>query len=168
MSITVRNYLDADRRSGTAGEAMVVGDIVKATNSSGKRVLMKLANADSALVLSGNYGVVWKVAAKEYQVLSTTANTTVTGDRRVTIAANDQVVELRKGAIIEYSATDLHSSLNPGSGGTLPVPGQALQIVDSKFCLVGTPSAITTPITARVFEVNGTGATAKVSIELVY
>jgi hypothetical protein len=82
----------------------------------------------------------------------------------VTIASGDQVVEVRSGAIIEYSADLLDDSLNPAAGGATPTVGDALSMKGSKWCSAGAGGALTpTSPVARVFKVFGT----RVLVELL-
>lgn len=131
MAVTIANWFEADRRSAKAGETMALGNLVKVSgDANGERFLMKLGDSDDAYVTSGDYAIVYKVSADAAQVETTTAPS-ATGSRLVTIASGDQVVECRKGTIVEYSADKLHDSLNPSNGGTTPVVGAFLGIKDS-------------------------------------
>lgn len=163
MPINIANYFDADRRSAKAGETITMGMVVKVSDwGNGERKLLALTDSDSALLVNGKYGVAYKVSADPQQVASSTAPSSL-GSRLVTISSGDAVVEVRRGAIIEYSADLLHSSLDPARGGTTPTVGQDLAIKSSQFCTTATGSAITSPIVARVFRVFGT----KVLVELI-
>lgn len=162
MPINIANFFESDRRSATAGEAMTMGMVVKVSDQGdGSRRLLKLLDADSASVVGGSYGVVYKVSSDPGQVNTSTALAR-TGDRTVTIASGDAVIEVRKLAIIEYSADLLHSSLDPARAGATPLAGAKLEIKSSQWCAVGTGGAITT-LAGKVFKVHGT----KVLVELV-
>lgn len=156
MAFNIANFFEADRRSARAGETMSQGMIVKVSNfGSGERKLMKVGNSDSALLVSGNYAVVCKFSTDPGQVNTSTAPSRL-GSRITTISSGDHVVEVRRGAIMEYSADLLDASLDPARSGTTPAVGDALEIVGSLWCKVGTGSAITSPIIGRVFRVFGT------------
>lgn len=160
MAITVLNWYDADRRTAVADEAMALGDVVKVVvaASDGQRHVTKLGDTDDALAVAGNVGVVFKVAGTDDSVQSSTASAK-TGDRTVTIAANDLVVLLRGGAIIEYNISELDASLSA------PTVGQTLGVSGSKFATVAaaTSAGIVSPVIGRVYAVNGT----KCAIEIV-
>lgn len=160
MAVTVLNFYDADRRTAVADETMALGDVVKivVAASDGQRHCSKLGDTDDALALVGNVGVVFKVAGTQDQVQSSTA-AAATGLRTVSIAANDLVVVLRGGAIIEYNIADLDASLSA------PTVGQTLGVSGSKFATVAaaTSAGVTSPVIGRIFMVNGT----KVAIEIV-
>lgn len=163
MPINIANYFESDRRSATAGEAMVQGMVVIASNVAGLRKVMKCGNGDTALLVAGNYGLVMKITMDPAQV----ASSTITNSPRVTgsgdIANLDAVMECRRGTIMEYSADMLDASLDPARAGETPVAGQALGVVGSQFCKANAASAITSPVIGRVFQVYGT----KVQVELL-
>jgi hypothetical protein len=167
MPIHVANFFDADRRSATAGEDMTMGMLVKVEDAGdGTRRLMKLADGDTAEVVSGKWGVVYKVSTDSNQVDVTEFTTTQLerlGDRRVTVSSGDAVIEVRKGAIVGYTADLLHDSLNPAEGGTLPEAGDKLEIKGSQWCEASTGGAITT-LAGRCYGLIG----STVLIELVY
>jgi hypothetical protein len=164
MPINIANFYESDRRSATAGEAMVQGMVVKVSDTgTGTRELMKVANEDTALLVAGNYALVMKVSMDPAQVTSST----ITSSPRVAgsgdIADGDAVIECRRGTIMEYSADLLDASLDPGRAGETPVAGQALGVVGAQFCKADAGSAIVSPVIGRVFQVFGT----KVQVELV-
>ena len=133
----IANWQDADRRSATAGEAMDPGMVVKVSaDADGGRFLMKMGDGDDAQVTAKKYAVVFKVSAKADTVETTTVPAAL-GSRLLTIVSGDAVIEVRKGAIIEYSADLLDDSLNPDEGGSLPSAGDALEIKGSKWAEVG-------------------------------
>lgn len=147
-----------------------LGLVCKVTaHSDGNRALTPLLDTDDALVVSGNYAVAMKFDTDANEVDSSTAPA-VTGLRTVSITAEDLVVECRKGTVIEYAASELAVSLDPGNGGTLPVVGADLGIAGAKWSTIAaaTSSGIATPVVGRCHRVFGTGATAKVQVELVY
>jgi hypothetical protein len=165
MAFTIANYYDADRRSARATEDIAAqGMVVKVSNSGGERMLTKLADADAALLVPGNYGVVYKVSTDALQVVESaaSANATVTGDRIVKIRSGDDVVEVRRGAICEYSADLLHASLDPARAGTTPVAGEALAIKGSQWCDAAEVGAIISPVVGRVFQVRGTSVLVEI------
>ena len=150
--MNIANWTDADRRSVVASAAITMGSVVKLEDDgAGSREATMLDDADAALLVSGGYGVAFKVAARADQVASSSGVPTRLGDRTVTIATGDQMLEMRKGSIIEYLPAELHDSLNPGQSGTLPAVGDALEIKDSLWCEVGFAGAITT-VVAHVYD----------------
>jgi hypothetical protein len=160
--VNIANLATADRRTATAGEAMSMGMVVKVSDDgAGGRKLMKLADADSAEVASGKFAVVYKVTADALRVDSSTVPNDW-GSRLVTIASGDLVVEVRKGAIIEYTLDELDVSLTSG-GAPNCAAGEALQIKGSKFCKAGTSGAITT-LAGRCYDILGNN----IRVELVY
>lgn len=164
MAVTVLNWYDADRRTVVADEAMAIGDVVKVvTNADGQRHITKLGDTDDALALSGNIGIVFKVAGTADSVQESTA-AAATGDRTVSIASGDLVTLVRK-AIVEYNADELHASLDPDNSGTLPAVGADLGVSGSKFSTIAaaTSAGIASPVIARCYMLNGT----KVAVELV-
>lgn len=163
MGFHIANYYDAPRYSARAGETMTIGMVVKVSLfGTGERKLMKLLDADSAELVAGKYGVVAKVSGEPNLVDTSTAPARL-GSRVISIASGDHVVEVRRGAIMEYTADLLHASLNPGSGGATPAVGDALGIKDSLWCTAATGGAITSPVAGRVFRTFGT----RVLVELV-
>jgi hypothetical protein len=164
----IANYFEADRRSVRAGEAMDLGSVITITdNGSGGRVAMKVTSAGQAV--SGIVGVAFKVSADPLQVTASTVNADSgadLGSRIVTIASGDQIVEVRRGAVLEYTADLLDDSLNPAADtpGTTPDVGDILHIKAGKWCEVGASGAVipATPI-AKVYRTFGT----KVLVELV-
>lgn len=154
--IHIANFLESDRLSAKAGETMTQGMVVKVRSDlKGGRELMKVANGDSALLVAGNYAIIYKVSTEAAQVISSTAPAAL-GDRTVTIVSGDQVVEVRRGAKVEYTADLVDASLDPARAGTTPTPGDKLEIVGALWCKAGTSSSITSPICGRVLRVFGT------------
>lgn len=168
-TLHIANFFECDRTSAVAGETMTPGMIVKASaDATGQRKLLKLLDADSASLVAGLYAIVTKEAVDADEVETTTANTSVSGNRVVSISSGDAVLELRRGVKIEVSPDLLHSSLDPSQGGTLPAAGDSLFIKSSTFCKnSGVAGSISSPIVARCFRTFGSGSTAKVVIELV-
>ena len=163
MPINVANFYESPRYSAVAGEDATQGMVVKIEqDAAGERRLYKLLDADAAELVAGNYGVIYKVSEDPDQVESSTAPTP-TRDRVPTILSGDAVVEVRRGAIIEYTADLLHSSLDPDRAGTTPAATDTLALKDSQWCTTGTGSAITSPVVGRVYKVYGTN----VLVELV-
>jgi hypothetical protein len=164
MPINICNLFESDRRSATAGEAMVQGMVVKVSDAgTGVREVNQVDDADSALLVAGNYALVMKISMDPAQVTAST----ITSSPRVAgsgdIAEGDAVIECRRGTIMEYSADLLHASLDASRAGETPVAGQALAVKDAQFCKANVGSAITSPVIGRVYQVFGT----KVQVELV-
>lgn len=156
MPMNIANYYEAPRYSAKAGETITLGMVVKISDwGDGEQKLLKLANGDSALLVAGKYGVAFKVSSDPYQVDQSTVPSFM-GDRHVTISSGDNIINIGRGAIIEYTADLLDASLDPSRSGTTPVVGQDLGIVGSQWCNTSAGSAITSPIVARVFKVFGT------------
>jgi hypothetical protein len=166
----IANMYYADLLTAVAGETLALGDVVKVVaTATGQRKLMKLANTDDNIP-GGNYAVVMKYSAIQNQVESSTVPARL-GSRIETIETGDLVLECRKGTMLEYDAAELGNSLNPATAGTLPTVGDALGVLAAKFETVAaatTGTGVTAPVIGRVHKVHGTGATAKVVIELVY
>lgn len=160
----IANYSDADRRSATAEAAMVLGNVVHIVNSGGLRTASLVTNAEGAVLVSGNYGLAYKVSPDAAQVIESTGVPAAAGSRLVTIAAGDAIVVVGKGAIVEFKASELHASLDPARGGALPTAGEALAVVDSLICDATAVGAITAPVIARCYEVRGTN----IRVLLVY
>jgi hypothetical protein len=75
---------------------MTPGMIVKVSDTgAGERKLLKVANADSALLVAGNYAIVTKELLDPNEVTDSTASA-ASGVRTVSIASGDAVLELRK------------------------------------------------------------------------
>jgi len=152
MAFHVANFFDAPRFSARAGETMSLGMVTKVLDwGNGERKLMKLANTDASYLSGGQYAVVCKFSTDPNQVMSSTAPSRL-GSRIVTISSGDHVVELRKGAIMEYSLDLLHSSVT----STPPVVGDNLTVKDSTFCIAGTSGQASAQAVGRVFRIFGT------------
>lgn len=159
MAFNIANFFDAPRFSARAGETMDHGNVVKVLDwGNGERKLMKLANSDAASLSGDKYAVVTKFSTDANQVQSSTAPSRL-GSRIVTISSGDHVVEIRKGAILEYSTDLLHASIV----STPPVVGDGLTVKDSLFCIAGTAGQASAQVVGRVFRIFGT----KYLIELV-
>lgn len=164
MLLHIANYADASRRTAIAGEAIALGAVIKLNaNAAGERQALTVADGDAALLVSGNYGVALKVSNQMLQVSASDDVPTEFGTRLVEIKSGDAIVEVAKGAVLEYDPSLLHSSLDPARAGALPSVGQALGIKGGLFCTAGTGGAITSPVIGRVFGLVGN----KVRIELV-
>lgn len=175
MKISIANYYDADRRTAVAGEDIPLGAVIKisagAVGVSGSplRKANIVANADAALLVAGNYGVAFKVSGDPLAVTASTVTADSgkdLGSRIVSIKSGDLMVEVRKGAILEYDPGLLHSSLDPARAGTLPTVGQALGVLGGLFATAAATtsgSGITSPVIARVYNTQG----GKVRVELV-
>lgn len=162
MKLHIANFFDATRHTVVAGEDIALGAVIKIVNANGTRVAMEVADADSALLVPGNYGVAYKVNVDPMAVSSSTAAAEL-GDRTRPIVSGDQIVQVERGAILEYDVSLLHDSLNPDEGGALPAAGAALGIKGGKFCTAGTSGAIASPVVGRVFDVLG----SKLRIQLI-
>lgn len=165
MRLQIANFFDAPRRTAVAGESIPVGAVIKISAATdGSRKAMTLTDSDSAQLVYGKYGVAVKVSALQYQVTQTLFGVPADwGNRIVTISSGDYIVEVGRGAILDYEVALLHDSLNPANGGTLPAAGDALAVKGGLFCAASTNGAITSPVVARVFDVLG----GRVRIELV-
>ena len=162
MLLHIANYLDATRWTIEAGEAIPIGAVIRVANNAGVRTAYLVDDADAALLVPGNYGVAFKVLADPLGVASSTAPASF-GDRTVSIAEGDSIVQVDRGGILEYDVSLLHDSLNPNEGGTLPVAGAALGIKDGLFCTAATVDAIVSPVVGRVFDILG----SRVRIQVV-
>lgn len=162
MKLHIANFYDAQRHTAVAGEAIALGAVIKIVNQNGARKALTVADADAALLVAGNYGVAFKVPTEPLSVTTTTAPA-AWGNRTLTIASGDYIVQVDRGAILEYDVALLHDSLNPNNGGALPAAGAALGVKGGKFCTAATSGAITSPVVGRVFDIIG----SKVRIQLV-
>lgn len=164
MALHIANFFEAQRFSCIAASDMDMGQIIKISDDgTGNRLATLLGNSDSALLVSGKYGVSYKVSTDPFQVNSSTAPTFL-GDRVVTILSGDPMVEVRKGAIVEYTADLLDASLDPARSGTTPTAGTALAVLNARWAASTAVGAITSPVIGRVYDVNGT----TILVELVY
>lgn len=165
MPINVANLLDADKRTAVAGEAITMGMVIKLSDDgAGRRKALKLADSDAAVAAKpGTYGIAYKLSTDSNQVNSSTAPSSL-GDRTVSISSGDLIIELRRGAIVEYSADLLHSSLDPSRSGTTPQAGTDLNVKGSQWCATsGVAGSMSGTVIGRVFRVFGT----KVLVELL-
>lgn len=164
MLLHIANFRDASRRTTTAGAEIPLGAVIVAADVNGVRTSTAVGDAQSALLVKGNYGVAMKLSKLQYQVSSTVNNIPEDfGSRLTSIKSGDAIVEVAPGAIMEYDVALLHSSLDPARGGALPAAGAALGIKSGLFCTAATSGAITSPVVGRVHEVIG----GKVRVELV-
>lgn len=152
----IPNFYEADRRTARAGESMAQGSVCKVSDwNDGQRKLLKVAGGDTITGAS----VAFKVSTDPNLVESSTANTTLLGQRTVSIVSGDYIVEVRgRGTFLEYSTDLLHSSL-----ATPPAVGTALGILAGQWCTAATGSAVTSPVVGRVFRYFGT----RLIVELV-
>lgn len=162
MLIGIANYFDSDRRSALAGADLPLGGICKVTDVAGERTL-NLVTASGDLQKVGAYAIAFKVSADPLQVDVTSVPVEYLGSRIVAIKSGDQIVEVRRGAIVEYDPSLLDASLDPNRSGTLPTAGDALGVVNGLPCATSAASAITTPVVLRCYSVVG----GKVRIELL-
>jgi hypothetical protein len=164
MLLHIANLYDSSRRTAIAGEAIPLGSVIKLSAApNGDRRALAVVDADSALLVPGNYGVATKISTELLQVTTSNNVPVEWGTRLVTIYSGDAIIEVARGAILEYDPSLLHNSLNPSQGGALPAVGAALAIKNGKFCATGTAGAIASPVIARVHGLVG----SKVRIELV-
>lgn len=164
MLLHIANFYEASRRTAIAGGDIALGAVIKlAPGVGGERTALQVADGDSALLVSGNYGVAVKVSNDALQVSTSEGVPADWGTRVVAIKSGDAFVEVAKGAVLEYDPSLLHASLDPARAGALPSVGQALAIKDGKFCAAATGGAIASPVIARVFGLVG----SKVRVELV-
>jgi|NOAtaT_7_FD_contig_51_2529103_length_2017_multi_5_in_0_out_0_2 uncharacterized protein with ACT and thioredoxin-like domain len=165
MKLHIANFYDAPRHTAVAGEDIALGAVIKiSANAAGERKALTVGDSDSAELVDGKWGVAAKVSVDQLQVSESLFGVpTEWGSRVVAIKSGDAIVQVAKGAIIEYDPSLLHTSLNPAASGALPVVGEALAIKGGKFCKANVSGAITSPVVGRVFDVLG----GKVRIELV-
>jgi hypothetical protein len=164
MLLHIANFYDAPRRTAIAGEAIPLGAVIKLDNAAGERTALVVDDADAAILLPGTYGVAMKVSNQALQVSSSDGVPADFGTRLTAIATGDAIMEIGRGAIIEYDPSLLHASLDAARSGVAPVAGDALGVKDGLFCKADVVSAIISPVIGRVFEVLGNG---KVRVELV-
>jgi hypothetical protein len=158
----IANFYDADRRSAKAGETLVNWQLVKVSDyGDGQRKLMSLLDADAAQVTAGKFAVVAKFTAEPNLVQSSTVPARL-GSRMVAIAAGDDVVEVKKGAIIEYAMSELDASLDTARAGTAPAVEDVLHAKSGLFCKVGTVGALAQTV-GTVYKVFGTKVLIKVA-----
>lgn len=158
MSIHISNFFEADRLTVHAGEAIGQGNVIAISglNGTSRRIAVKATSGGQ--FLAGNVGVAVKYSNDEYQVVASSVPSEL-GSRLVTMASGDLIVAVRSGAIIEYDASDLDASITTSN----VAPGEALAVLNSKFCKASAGGAITSPVIARVYDVlNG-----KIRVELV-
>lgn len=167
MAIEILNYDEADRRSGRAGQAsMEIGNVVKAVDDgAGDRKFLLAGNADTLVPTAT--GILWKVRMDGRRVITTTSLSATQlrdlGDARTYVDSGDQVVMVRKGAVIAFDEDSCHASLYTANVPNVVV-GDKLVIKDALIAKSGTSGANTTPNPfAYVYRVNGT----KIFAELV-
>ena len=154
----ITNMKYADLGTAVAAGTIVQGQICIVTDTTtGRRKMTVAADTDDALVLAGNYAVAMKFTTDAAEVNSSTASAS-TGSRLPTIATDDVILEVRRGAKIEYAAAELGASLDPGRAGATPVVGQALGVSGGYWATIAaaTSAGIATPVIGRVNEVFGT------------
>lgn len=172
QKLQIANYQDSDRRTVIAGQAMSVGDVIKIISDTSSTLVGQrkavLVTAAADVQNAGQWGVAFKVSSDPFAVSTSTVNSAL-GTRITTIASGDLIVECRRGTILEYDNSLLHSSLDPDNGGTTPTVGTSLGINTSsgaKWSSAAQTSLTnvgTTIHVGRVFKVFG----KKVLIELV-
>jgi hypothetical protein len=164
MKLHIANFFDAPRHTAFAGEDIDLGAVIAISQGpSGERQAFQLADGEGAKLVAGNYGVALKISPDQLQVVDSFDVPAAWGTREVTIVSGDAIVQVGRGAILEYDPSLLHSSLDPDRSGNLPAVGAALAVKDGLFCTAATGSAVTSPVVGRVFDVLG----GKVRIELV-
>jgi hypothetical protein len=165
MAIEILNLMDSDRRSARAGEDdMEIGDVVQVVDDGdGGRVLLPVGNSDT--LTAPTTGILWKIRMDGRRVVTTTSLSTTQlrdlGDARTYVDSGDQVVLVRKPAIIAFDEDSCHSSLYTTGVPNVAV-GDRIVIKDSKIAKVGTSSANTSITFASVYAVNG----VKIHVEL--
>lgn len=164
MPVHVVNWTDAEIGSAVAGANMDQGVVCLVTASGTNRELNVVLDTEDADVLPGNYAVAMKMSSDPDFVDSSSA-AAATGDRTDPILAGDVIMEVQRGAILEYTADLLDDSLDPGRGGATPAIGDDLGIQGGKWATItaATSSGIASPVVARVHKVFGT----RVQIRLV-
>lgn len=162
--LQVTNWKYADIGTGVAAAAIAQGAICKVTDSSGKRLLTQLLDTDDALVgvagisLTGNFAVAMKISTDANEVTSSTVPARL-GTRIPAIATGDVIMEIRRGAKLEYSADLVDASLDPARAGATPAVGDSLGIKGGLWSTfaAATPTGIQpSPAVARVHKVFGT------------
>jgi len=162
---SIVNFKYADLKTAKAAADMAaLGMVCKVTLVNGARTLTVLGDTDDALVVSGNYAVAMKYGTDAYEVDTTTADTALTGDRRVSIKQGDLIVEARKGTILEYDASEVDASLDPNRAGALPTDTDTLGVKGGLWCTNAAASPTGIQNVAKVHSVSGT----KIKIELTY
>jgi hypothetical protein len=163
--IHVTNWKYADIGTAIAAADMAQqGLVCKVTdNGDGRRLMTVLLDTDDALVLEGNYAIAMKVGTDAEEVdgvhpdvaNGVTALTVPapTRDREVTILAGDLIMEVRRGAKVEYSSDLLDAQLVAAP----PTVGLALGIQAGKWTTVAdAATGIASPVIGRVHKVFGT------------
>lgn len=153
MLLHIANYMDADRLTAKAGEALTLGQVVKVTGVSGVRTLTFVRDAEAAALVAGRFGVAFKVSSEELQVATSTVPVDFAGSRLNAIASGDWIALVGPGAILEYDLSILHASLDPARAGVLPAIGDALGVKDGLFCRANVASAIVSPVIGRVYDI---------------
>jgi hypothetical protein len=153
MLISIVNYFESDRRTAFAAADMALGSICKVTaNANGDR-LMTTAPVQADLQKVGAYAIDVTSVPVEYL-----------GNRVVSIKSGDAIVEVRRGAIVEYDPSLLDASLDPARSGVLPTDGATLAVSATGLpCTTAAVGAITSPVILRCYNVVG----GKVRIELL-
>jgi hypothetical protein len=164
MLISIVNYFESDRRTAFAAADMALGSICKVTaNANGDR-LMTTAPVQADLQKVGAYAIAFKVSADPLQVDVTSVPVEYLGNRVVSIKSGDAIVEVRRGAIVEYDPSLLDASLDPARSGVLPTDGATLAVSATGLpCTTAAVGAITSPVILRCYNVVG----GKVRIELL-
>jgi hypothetical protein len=152
----IANYFECDRVSAVANSALVIGSVCKVTDDGkGQRLLTPLTATGD--LVKGKYCIVTKESVDPFEVTDSTIPATLAGNRIVTIASGDNVLELRRGVKVEYSADLLDDSLNPANGGATPLVGDQLAIKGSKWAASGASGVVGSSAgTGEVFRVFGT------------
>lgn len=160
MLLHVVNFYEAPRFTAKAAAAIDLGAVIKISDDGkGGRLATQVADADSASLVAGKYGLALKVSADPLQVTASDVSTSEFGSRVVSIASGDFIVECRKGTIMEYDPSLLHASITASN----VVAGEVLAVKGGKFCKVGTAGSIAAPVVGVVYNVHN----GKVRIELV-
>lgn len=159
----IANYFEAPRLTVNAAVDLDLGEVIKVVTGAvtGARYAQRVTAA-ADVQKAGQWGVAMKISADPFQVSSSTVSSAL-GDRIVTIASGDAIVQVGAGAIIEFHRSLFHDSLDPDRSGVLPVVGDSLGVATSsskaRFSSAASSSLTnvgTTIHVARVFRTFGT------------
>jgi hypothetical protein len=158
MAMKILNLFESDRRSCIAGEDLEIGQVIRiADDGEGEREAFAAADGDT--LKETTTGLAWKVKMDGRRLVTTTSLTAkqlrTFGDARTYLDSGDQMVIVRKGAIVELEEEDVHASLYTSSVPNVVV-GDTLVVKDGLLAKSGTASANTSLDFARVYRVHGT------------
>lgn len=159
--LQIANYFECDRTSAVAAADMALGTVVTVSDDgTGQRFLTPMTTAPVA----GKYGIVTKESVDPFEVTDSTVPQELAGSRIPVINSGDNVLELRRGVKVEYSADLLDASLDPARGGVTPVVGDQLAVKAGKFAATSATGLVASSTgIAEVFRVFGTN----VEVELL-